>query len=129
MGKARRESSSPGEAEAFFAESALGLDAYRQVQALIDECGPSEMRVAPTQVGWSRRRGFAFLWMPGRWLRHPAAEVVLTVSSDQRLESPRWKEVAEVRPGLFNHHLELRDREDIDAEVASWLAAAYRAAG
>lgn len=118
----------PDEAEALFADSALGLSAYRRVQELLDGLGESDLRVARTQVGWARRRGFAFLWKPGSWLRRPAAEVVLTISSDHRLDSPRWKEIVEVRPGLFTHHLELRSVDDIDSEVATWLADAYRAA-
>ncbi len=128
MGAARRPPSSSAEAEDFFATSALGLCAYRRVQGLLDALGPCELRVARTQVGWARRRGFAFLWMPGRWLRAPAAEIVLTISADRRFDSPRWKEVVEVRPGLFTHHLELRSVDDIDDEVAGWLAEAYRAA-
>ena len=128
MTRARPQPSAPQEPEAFFADSVLGLEAYRRVQAVLDGLGPCHLRVSRTQVGWARRRGFAFLWMPGRWLRNPGAEVVLTVSTDRAIDSPRWKEVAEVRPGLFSHHLELHSATDIDAEVASWLAEAYRAA-
>ncbi len=128
MTRARPQPSAPQEAEAFFADSTLGLEAYRRVQALLDDLGPCDLRVARTQVGWARRRGFAFLWMPGRWLRRPAAEIVLTISTDQLLDSPRWKEVVEVRPGLFTHHLELHTPADVDDEVAAWLADSYRAA-
>jgi hypothetical protein len=129
MTRARPQPSAPQEAEAFFADSALGLETYRRVQALLDDLGPCDLRVARTQVGWARRRGFVFLWMPGRWLRRPAAEIVLTISTDHVLDSPRWKEVVEVRPGLFTHHLELHTAADVDDEVGSWLAEAYRAAG
>ena len=129
MGAMRRPSAVPSEAEAFFAESALGLSAYLRVQRLLDEVGACELRVARTQVGWARRRGFASLWMPGRWLRTPSADVVLTLASDRRIDSPRWKEVVEVGQDLFMHHLELRSVDDIDDEVAAWLAQAYRAAG
>ena len=128
MTRARPHPSAPHEAEAFFADSVLGLEVYRRVQAVLDDLGPCDLRVARTQVGWARRRGFAFLWMPGRWLRHPAAEIVLTISTDHALDSPRWKEVVQVRPGLFSHHLELRATDDVDDEVATWLADAYRAA-
>lgn len=128
MGVTRRPSSLSTEAEAFFAGSALGLSAFRRVQGLLADVGPCELRVAPTQVGWARRRGFAFLWVPGRWLKRPAAEVVLTIATDHRIDSSRWKEVVEVRPGLVNHHLELRSVDEIDDEVAAWLDDAYRAA-
>jgi hypothetical protein len=89
MTRARPQPSAPPDAEALFAESDLGLAAYRRVRALLDALGPCELRVARTQVGWARRRGFAFLWMPGRWLSKPTAEVVLTISSDRRLDSAR----------------------------------------
>jgi hypothetical protein len=128
MTRTRPGPSSRSEAETFFAESVLGLAAYRRMQAVLDDLGPCELRVARTQVGWARRRGFAFLWLPGRWLRRPAAEVVLTISTDHAIDSPRWKEVAEVRPGLFSHHLELHSADDVDDEVAAWLADSYRAA-
>ena len=128
MTRARPQPSAHQEAEAFFADSVLGLEAYRRVQALLDDLGACELRVARTQVGWARRRGFAFLWLPGRWLHRPAAEVVLTISTDHAIDSPRWKEVVEVRRGLFSHHLELHSAADVDDEVAAWLAEAYRAA-
>lgn len=128
MTRARPKPSSPHEAELLFAGSQLGLAVYRRVQELLDGLGPCDLRVAPTQVGWARRRGFAFLWMPGRWLKAPAAEVVLTIASDRRIPSPRWKEVVELRPDLVTHHLELHSVEDMDADVTAWLTEAYRAA-
>jgi hypothetical protein len=129
MTRTRPEPSPSSEAEAFFAGSQVGLAAFRRVQDVLERLGPCDLRVTRTQVAWARRRGFAVLWMPGRWLRRPAAEVVLTIASDHRIESARWKQVAEVRPGIVNHHLELHSGADVDAEVASWLADAYRAAG
>ena len=116
------------QAEQFFAASPLGAAVFRRVQAVIDDLGPCDLRVARTQVGWGRRRGFAFLWLPGRWLTHAAAEVVLTISADRLLTSPRWKQVTEIRPDLITHHLELHDVGDVDDEVAQWLACAYDAA-
>ena len=129
MARTPREPSAPDDAAAFFAASELGWSAFQRVQGLIDRLGPCELRVTRTQVGWARRRGFALLWMPGRWLTAPAAEVVLTITLDGGLDSPRWKEVVEVRPGLFTHHLELRSVDDIDDEVESWLSDAFSSAG
>ena len=53
---------------------------------------------------------------------HAAAEVVLTITSNHRIESSRWKEVVEVRPGLVTHHLELCEEADLDTHVADWRA-------
>ncbi len=39
--------------------------------------------------------------------------------------SQRWKEVTEVRPDLYAHHLEVRDGSDIDDEVSGWLREAF----
>ena len=123
------QSSAPEEAAAFFATSPLGLTALTRVQSTIDALGRSELRVTDTQIGWARRRGFAFLWQPRRWLRPPAAEVVLSIASTRPIPSPRWKQVVEVRPGLFMHHLELRADSDLDDETDAWLAEAFEAAG
>jgi len=41
---------------------------------------------------------------------------------------PRFKEVAHPAPGVWMHHLELRDRSQVDAVVRGWLAAAYESA-
>jgi hypothetical protein len=125
----RPEPADPAGAEALFAGSPLGLAVYRRVQGLVDGLGPCHLRVARTQVGWARRRGFAYLWQPGRWLAHPSADVVFSVACTTRLDSPRWKEVVEVRPGLLMHHLEVVSVDDVDPEVADWLARAFADAG
>ena len=125
----RRRAADVEDAEHFFDGSDLGRLAFRRVHALVTACGPCELRVAKTQVGWARRRGFAYLWRPGRWLRHPSAEVVLTIDLPRRDSSARFKEVVEPRPKLFVHHLELHDVADIDEEVERWLQEAFAAAG
>lgn len=129
MTSRERRSDTPQKAEHFFCDCALGGAVFRQVQATIGGLGGCDLRVDETQVGWARRRGFAFLWLPGRWLQGQHAEVVLSVGLPRHDDSPRWKQVTEVRPGLFMHHLELRATSDIDSEVDNWLAEAFEAAG
>jgi hypothetical protein len=87
------------------------------------------MRAARTQLTWVRRRGFAFVWSPQQWQGPSAAPVVLTVALPHRDGSARWKEVYEVRPGLFNHHLEIRDLGQVDEEVLAWIDQAWEHAG
>lgn len=110
---------------AFFEGDPLGRAVFDLVADRIDECGGAELRVARTQVGWARRRGFAFLWNPQRWLGERGAPLVLTVALASRDPSPRWKEVVEVRPGVFNHHLEIRSVGEVDDEVLGWVDQAY----
>lgn len=119
----------PADAAAFFADSALGLAAYRWSQAHIDALGGAELRVATTQVGWARRRGFAFLWRPDQVLGERGAPLVVSLDLASQDPSPRWKQVVEVRPGRSIHHLEVRDERELDDEVAAWLERAYQLAG
>jgi hypothetical protein len=89
----------------------------------------ARMSVARTQVGWARRRGFAFVWSPQRWQGKSAAPVVLTLAFIEQDPSPRWKETTEIRPGLINHHLEIRTVDEVDAQVLAWLDRAWEQAG
>lgn len=109
----------------FFAGDDLGLAVFDRVAAWIDVCGGAELRVANTQVGWARQRGFAFLWSPQRWLGDRAAPLVLTIALRSQDTSGRWKEVVEIRPGLYNHHLEVHSVDEADAEVFAWVGRAY----
>ena len=114
---------------AFFAGHPLGAAACRAVGVVVDTLGPAEARVTASQVAFRRRRGFAYLWLPGRWLRDPTADVVLSVALDHADPSGRWKQVAHPSPTVWMHHLELQDLADIDDEVREWLREAYAAAG
>jgi hypothetical protein len=106
-----------------------GANAYAAVTRLLDGIGPYSVRPTKSQVAFRRRRGFAYLWRPGRYLRNPAAEVVLSIALPAADPSGRWKEVNQVSSRITMHHLELRDPlGDLDAEVAGWLRAAWEAA-
>lgn len=117
-----------GSVDAFFAGHPDGARIAAQVLAAVDELGPHTVRVSRSQVALRRRRGFAWLWRPGQYVRSEVP-VVLSVALPQRNESPRWKEV--VRPGsrAWMHHLELASPDEVDDEVREWLRTAYEAAG
>ena len=118
-----------GAVTAFFAGSPLGLASCRAVGEALAGLGPVEVRVGRSQVAFRRRRGFAYLWRPDRWLRGPVAEVVLSIALERADPSPRWKQVAHPSPRIWMHHLELRSVDDVDDQVRTWLAEAYEAAG
>ena len=65
---------------------------------------------------------------PGRYLRHPTAEAVVSIALERLDPSDRFKEVTEVAPGRWMHHLEVHAPEDLDDEVAAWLTEAAAAA-
>src|SRR5687768_10070473 len=79
--------------ERFFAGHPLARAIFERVRAVVDAAGGCEIRVSKSQVAFRRRRGFAYLWLPDRYLARPAAEVVLTVALGRADRSPRWKEV------------------------------------
>jgi hypothetical protein len=117
-------------AEGFFADSLLGLAVLAAVRDDLTEAFEDvEVRTSRSQVAFRRRRGFAVLWRPGRYLANPGAEVVLSVLLERRVDSPRWKEVVQPAPGHWQHHLEVHAADDIDEEIRGWLHEAARAAG
>jgi Domain of unknown function (DUF5655) len=55
-------------AERFFDGHPRSLAMFRAVRAAVDSIGPASVRTSRSQVTFARRRGFAWLWMPGIWL-------------------------------------------------------------
>ena len=122
--------SNPGAAEHLLASSSLGLAVLMRVREVLAESHPDVTeRVGRSQVAFRRRRGFAYLWMPGHYLTNPRADVVLSLALTSRLESPRFTEVVHPARTTWMHHLELHAAEDVDDEVADWLVHAADVAG
>jgi hypothetical protein len=94
----------------------------------LDKLSPFEMQVTKSQIAFRRRKAFAWVWVPARYLRRKSAPLVLTMGFRYRQSSPRWKEIVEPRPGYFTHHLELYSVTDINDEVVSWLRSAWESA-
>lgn len=114
----------PSTAEEFFEGSALGLEVFGRVVAMTDALGGAQVTVSRSQIAFRRRRGFAYLWRPGQYLRRTTAEVVLAIALGREDASPRWKQVAHPAPHVWMHHLEIRAVDDLDDEVAARLAEA-----
>jgi hypothetical protein len=112
----------------FFDGVPLGAHAFGWTSGVVAGLGPAVVRLTRTQVTFRHRIGFAWIWLPGTWLAHPHAPVVLSLGLRQPIESTRWKQVVEPYPGRWMHHLELLDPAELDDEVAGWVAAAYHAA-
>ena len=109
----------------FFANQPQSKQLFETVRREVESLGETSMRVTKSQVAFRRRRGFAWVWMPGMYLKRETPPLVLTLSLPRRDGSPRWKEIVEPYPGRCTHHLELRDQAEIDDEVRSWLKEAW----
>jgi hypothetical protein len=118
-----------GQVDEFFAGSPLGRAVFDRVAGLLGADGGCAVTVSKSQVAFRRRRAFAWLWLPGRWLTRPAADVVLSVSLGRHDPSPRFKEVVHPARAHWMHHLEVTDLADVDDEVAGWLREAADRAG
>jgi Domain of unknown function (DUF5655) len=113
----------------FFAGRPLGPAVFDRVTDLLAAIPGCEVRVTRSQIAFTRRRAFAWLWSPGRWLTRPAAEVVLSVSLGRPDPSPRFKEVVHPAQASWMHHLEITAAAEVDDEVAGWLREAADRAG
>jgi hypothetical protein len=90
--------------------------------------GKASVRVSKSQVAFRRKKNVAVVWMPSMYLEKAASPLVLTLSFECEDKSPRWKEIVQVSPNRFTHHLELHQVKDINAQVKGWLHAAWEAA-
>jgi len=115
--------------EDFFAGHPDAWAVFREVCAIVGRRGPFEVRISKSQASLRRKRGFAYLWMPGQYLKRPTAEVVLSIALGRRDESTRFKEVAHPAPAHWIHHLEIHDLSDLDDEVTGWPHEAADRAG
>ncbi len=115
------------EITAFFSATPLGAATFGWTSGVVAGLGPAVVRLTATQVTFRNRIGFAWIWLPGTWLAHPHAPVVLSLGLRHAIDSDRWKQVVEPYPGRWMHHLEVSDPADLDDEVAGWVAHAYHA--
>ena len=129
LGSVAPEAREPSTAEGFFAGSELGLSTLARVRDVLATHPDVSERTTRSQVAFRRRKGFAFLWRPGQYLRHPEAEVVLSLGLSRRVGSSRFKEVVHPARTTWVHHLEVHDVGDLDDEVAGWLREAADGAG
>ena len=117
------------EPEDLFAGNPLGVEALKKVRSIVDGIGDVEVRTTKSQVTFRRKRGFAYLWPPGKYLAKPDVGVVLSIALGRHDDSERWKEVVHPASRHWMHHLEVRRLEDLDEEVADWLIEAAERAG
>lgn len=87
----------------------------------VDALGPFNISVTKSQIAFKRAKAFAWAWVPGKYLHGKHAPLVLSMAFAKPDESPRWKQIVQVAPGRFIHHLELFPEPDIDDEVRGWL--------
>lgn len=102
---------------------------FEKLCGIVDGFGDFDVRVSRSQVALRRKRGFAYVWLPGEYLAEPDAEAVLSIALGRHDDSLRFKSVVRPANRLWMHHLEIHDLEDIDGDVVAWLREAFDHAG
>lgn len=93
--------------------------AFDAVLDAVRALGPVEVLPERSRIALHARMSFAAFVARRRWLD---GHVVLA----ERLASPRFRKVEVYSPRNVVHVFRLTSPDDVDAEVAGWLAAAYR---
>lgn len=118
----------PATLEQYLGDHPGSADLLRALRRILALVGPVEEQLTKSQLAFRRTRIVAWAWAPGQYRRGRGAPLALSFDFPSRDRSPRWKEVVEIRPGRFMHHLELWSAEDLDDEVEAWLRLAWEAA-
>ena len=114
--------------EEFFAGREESRRLFEAIQRRVAHLGDVTMKVSKSQIAFRRKRNFAIVWVPGKYLDSRTAPLVLTLSFPHPDGSKRWKQIFQISPKRFTHHLEIFKETDIDAEVYGWLKLAWDAA-
>lgn len=101
-----------------------GLVLCRAVKDAVATIGEADVQVTRSQVAFRRRRGFAYVWRPGQYVKSDVP-AVLSIALSREVCSLRFKSVAHPSAKVWMHHIELHSAAEIDEEVRSWLAEAY----
>ena len=115
--------------EEFFVDHPLGLSVFHKLQQAMNGFGDVQVRVSKSQLTFRRKRGFAYLWMPGQYLRNATAEVVLSIALGRHDASVRFKQVVHPATKHWIHHLEIHAIGDVDGQVHNWMREAAERAG
>ena len=92
---------------------------FRRLLALAEGNGPVTVLAEKTRIAFQVRMSFAAFSLRRRWVD---GHVVLA----RRLEHPRFRRVETFSPRNHLHQFRLERLDEVDEEMAAWLAEAYR---
>ena len=95
------------------------LAIFERLVELAERNGPVTVLPEKTRIAFQVRMSFAAFALRRRWVD---GHVVLA----RRLEHPRFRRVETFSPRNHLHQFRLERLQDVDEEVAAWLAEAYQ---
>jgi Domain of unknown function (DUF5655) len=90
---------------------------FERFRELVERCGPVEPE--KTRIAFHVRMSFAAVMLRRAWLD---GHVVLA----RRYEHPRFRRIESFSPRNHLHQFRISSLEELDDEVAAWIAEAYR---
>jgi Domain of unknown function (DUF5655) len=99
--------------------SALALALFDRFRELVERCGPVEVLPEKTRIAFHVRMSFAAVTLRRAGLD---GHVVLA----RRYEHPRFHRIDSISRRNHVHHFRILALDELDGEVAAWLAEAYR---
>ena len=114
----------------FFSNHMDALPLYERLETLILEQIPNvKVKASKTQIGFSNRRGFAFVsFNPCRRAAdRPPVWMTVTFGLGYRKDAPRIDVATEPYPNRWTHHVMVGSEAEIDGELLGWIreAAAF----
>ncbi len=112
-------SSAPGTYPLFVAIANLIIAQFNEVT----------VKIQKTQIAFSSKHNFAFVWLPPVKVKNrPAVYVVFSFGGETEVKHSRIVEAREVQPNRWIHHVLVSSIQDVDEEMREWLKIAYQSA-
>lgn len=92
--------------EDLFAGFPETLTIFRSVQQAVATIGEASVVVTKSQVAFRRRKRFAYVWRPGRYV-HSDVPAVLSIALPHEVRCDRFKAVVHPSTNVWMHHTEL----------------------
>ena len=113
--------------EGFFEGRPEALTLFNIVREFIESLGSIKTQATKTQISFSTKIGFAWVWLPQMWIKKaPENSIVLSFGLGRRVVHPRIKESKEPYPGRWIHHVVIEKESDFDDNLRSWLRESYQ---
>ncbi|MGI5917377.1 MAG: DUF5655 domain-containing protein [Anaerolineae bacterium] len=85
-----------------------------------------KIKIKKTQISFSNRYGFAYVWLPHRKMKgRPAVYMIVSFGAPYRIDSPHIVEAVEPYPNRWTHHVIIERLQDIDDQVMEWIDLSY----
>ncbi|MGE5041707.1 MAG: DUF5655 domain-containing protein [Candidatus Levyibacteriota bacterium] len=113
-------------AHKFFSDNSVQLHLFDAIKKYISSLGVVKIKVTKSQISFSNKRQFAWVWLPMPWdTGRPKNSIVLSFSLGERVMHPQIVEVVEPYPGRFMHHVIMEKEAELSGAVKKWLQTAF----